>query len=91
MDRTRQLDKVDVKILQQLQANARIAMTELAEKVGLSTTPCTERVRRLEREGVIEGYHARLNPQALAGRQPAGIRGDQTVGQIRRHLRCLPP
>ena len=50
MDRTRQLDKVDVKILQQLQANARIAMTELAEKVGLSTTPCTERVRRLERE-----------------------------------------
>ena len=65
MDRTRQLDKVDVKILQQLQANARIAMTELAEKVGLSTTPCTERVRRLEREGVIEGYHARLNPQAL--------------------------
>ena len=65
MDRTRQLDKVDIKILQQLQANARIAMTELAEKVGLSTTPCTERVRRLEREGVIEGYHARLNPQAL--------------------------
>lgn len=65
IDRSRQLDKVDIKILQQLQANARIAMTELVEKVGLSTTPCTERVRRLEREGVIEGYHARLNPQAL--------------------------
>ncbi|MGL6047070.1 MAG: Lrp/AsnC family transcriptional regulator, partial [Vogesella sp.] len=57
MDKARQLDKLDIKILQHLQANARIAMTELAEKVGLSTTPCTERVRRLEREGVIEGYH----------------------------------
>ncbi len=40
-------------------------MTELAEQVGLSTTPCTERVRRLEREGVIEGYSARVNPKAL--------------------------
>ncbi|EGZ48931.1 MULTISPECIES: winged helix-turn-helix transcriptional regulator [Neisseria] len=59
------LDKTDRKILRILQQNARIPMTELAEKVGLSTTPVTERVRRLEREGVIEGYHARLNPQAL--------------------------
>ncbi|WP_107688463.1 winged helix-turn-helix transcriptional regulator [Neisseria wadsworthii] len=59
------LDKTDRKILRVLQQNARIPMTELAEKVGLSTTPVTERVRRLEREGVIEGYHARLNPQAL--------------------------
>lgn len=61
----RPLDRIDLKILQHLQENGRIAMTELAEKVGLSTTPCTERVRKLEREGVIEGYHARLNPQAL--------------------------
>lgn len=59
------LDKTDRKILRILQSNARITMTELAEKAGLSTTPVTERVRRLEREGVIEGYHARLNPQAL--------------------------
>lgn len=61
----RQLDRIDIKILHHLQENARIAMTELAEKVGLSTTPCTERVRKLEREGFIEGYHAKLNPQAL--------------------------
>lgn len=61
----RVLDKVDLKILQYLQNNGRISLTELAEKVGLSTTPCTERVRRLEREGVIEGYYARLNPQML--------------------------
>lgn len=62
---TKPLDKTDHKILRLLQANGRMAMTELAEKVGLSTTPCTERVRRLERDGVIAGYYARLNPQAL--------------------------
>lgn len=59
------LDKTDLKILRLLQQNARIPMTELAEKVGLSTTPVTERVRRLERENIISGYHARLNPHAL--------------------------
>ena len=40
-------------------------MTELAEKVGLSTTPVTERVKRLERDNIISGYHARLNPHAV--------------------------
>lgn len=61
----KQLDKTDLKILKLLQQNARIPMTELAEKVGLSTTPVTERVRRLERDHFITGYHARLNPHAL--------------------------
>lgn len=59
------LDRTDKKILKILQQNARIPMTELADKVGLSTTPVTERVRRLEREGIITGYHAHLNPHAL--------------------------
>jgi Lrp/AsnC family leucine-responsive transcriptional regulator len=40
-------------------------MTELAQQIGLSTSPCTERVRRMEREGVITGYHARIDPQAI--------------------------
>lgn len=62
----RVFDKVDLKILQILQSNGRVSLTDLAEKVGLSTTPCTERVRRLEREGVIEGYYARLNPHMLS-------------------------
>ena len=61
----RELDRIDLKILSVLQADARIAITELAEKVGLSVTPCGERVKNLEKEGVITGYHARLNPQAL--------------------------
>ena len=61
----KELDKLDRRILKVLQQQGRISMTELAEQVGLSTTPCTERVRRLEREGVIEGYSARINPKAL--------------------------
>ena len=61
----RDLDRTDLKILDLLQKNGRLTMTELAHQVGLSATPCTERVRRLERDGVIEGYYARLNPQAL--------------------------
>ncbi len=61
----RELDKIDRNILRILQEDGRISFTELGERVGLSTTPCTERVRRLEREGIIMGYHARLNPQQL--------------------------
>jgi len=61
----RDLDRIDRKILRTLQAEGRIAITELAERVGLSATPCSERVKRLERDGFILGYHARLNPHAL--------------------------
>ena len=63
--RTRELDKIDRKILRILQAEGRISFTELGERVGLSTTPCTERVRRLEREAVITGYHPHLDPAAV--------------------------
>ncbi len=61
----RPLDRTDLNILDVLQRNGRIPMTELAEAVNLSTTPCSERVKRLEREGVIQGYYARVNPAAL--------------------------
>lgn len=61
----RGLDRIDLKILDVLQREGRISMTELAGRVGLSATPCSERVRRLEREGVITGYHARVDPRAL--------------------------
>ena len=60
-----QLKRIDRNILRALQNNARISYAELARQVGLSTTPCKERVRRLEREGVIRGYQAILNPQDL--------------------------
>lgn len=59
------LDRIDRKILDILQREGRISMTVLAERIGLSTSPCSERVRRLERDGVITGYHARIDPKAL--------------------------
>jgi Lrp/AsnC family leucine-responsive transcriptional regulator len=60
-----ELDRVDRKILDILQRNGRISITDLAQEVGLSATPCAERVRRMERAGVITGYHAHLAPRAL--------------------------
>ena len=60
-----ELDRTDRKILDVLQRHGRMSMTELGSEIGLSTSPCAERVRRLERSGVITGYHARVNPQAL--------------------------
>ncbi|OHV12283.1 Lrp/AsnC ligand binding domain-containing protein [Kushneria phosphatilytica] len=63
--RARTLDRIDLDILRCLQENARISYVDLAARVGLSTTPCLERVRRLERTGVIRGYRALLDPKAL--------------------------
>ena len=61
----RKLDRIDRMILDILQKNGRIAISELAAKVNLSTTPCSERVKRLERDGIIMGYYARLNPELV--------------------------
>ncbi|CAB3907232.1 winged helix-turn-helix transcriptional regulator [Achromobacter deleyi] len=61
----RDLDRIDLKILDILQREGRISVTELAERVSLSATPCSDRVKRMEREGVITGYHARVNPASL--------------------------
>ena len=60
-----ELDRIDRRILDILQREGRISMTELGERIGLSTSPCAERVRRMERNGVITGYHARVDPKAL--------------------------
>lgn len=63
--KSRQLDRIDFKILKALQANARLTYVELAQRVGLSTTPCMERVKRLESTGYIQGYSAKLNADLL--------------------------
>ncbi|WP_395144645.1 Lrp/AsnC family transcriptional regulator [Moraxella atlantae] len=62
---TYQLDETDKKILQLLQANARISNLELAQAVNLSPTPCARRVKQLEQAGVITGYTTQINAQAL--------------------------
>ena len=59
------LDQVDRTILAELQADGRMTNVELARRVGLSAPPCLRRVRRLEEQGVIRGYHADLDPQVL--------------------------
>jgi Lrp/AsnC family leucine-responsive transcriptional regulator len=56
------LDLIDRKILAELQTNARISFAELGRRVRLSTPAVIERVKRLEEDGTIEGYHARVNP-----------------------------
>jgi Lrp/AsnC family leucine-responsive transcriptional regulator len=54
------LDAIDCRIVAELQSDARISNVELADKVGLSPSPCLRRVKRLEREGYIQGYRAAL-------------------------------
>ena len=59
------LDRIDKKILQELQKNGRISNVELSKRVGLSPTPCLERVKRLESQVVIAGYQAILDAEAV--------------------------
>jgi len=59
------LDDIDKQILRELQKEGRISNKELAERIKLTTTPTLERVRRLEREGVISGYEAKVDPHTV--------------------------
>ncbi len=59
------MDKTDRKILQVLQADARASLQDISQAVGLSSTPCWGRVKKMEEAGVIEGYTIRLNAQAI--------------------------
>jgi DNA-binding Lrp family transcriptional regulator len=60
------LDRIDIKILAELQRQGRMTVQRLAEKVGLSPRPCLERVRRLEAAGIIAGYHAVIDVERLS-------------------------
>ena len=60
-----ELDDIDKRIVAALQADGRLAMVDLADKVGLSPTPCQRRVKRLEDEGVIDRYAALVSPPSL--------------------------
>ena len=59
------LDEIDRKILAELQADGRMTNVDLAGKVGISAPPCLRRVRGLEEQGYIQGYHAEVNGRAL--------------------------
>lgn len=60
-----ELDATDKRIMHVLQAEGRISNLDLADRIGLSPTPCGRRVKRLEDAGVITGYGARINPVKL--------------------------
>ncbi len=62
---SRDLDRIDRRILEELEADGRLSIVELATRVNLTNTPCSERVRRLERSGYIDGYRANLNMPKL--------------------------
>lgn len=95
-DPTHILDRLDRHILELLQRDGRMSMTDLADAVGLTVSPCIERVKRLEREGVIQGYHARVSPAAL----DAGLlvfveismssKSERTFDEFRREILRIP-
>lgn len=58
-------DRTDRRLLEALQGDARLTTAQLAEQVSLSTSPCWRRIKALEENGVIRGYHARLDAQRL--------------------------
>jgi Lrp/AsnC family transcriptional regulator, leucine-responsive regulatory protein len=68
------LDAVNLRLLSELQANARLSLAELGRRVGLSSPAVAERLQRLEQEEVILGYRAELNPRALGFTLTAVIR-----------------
>jgi Lrp/AsnC family leucine-responsive transcriptional regulator len=93
---TKQLNRIDRNILRILQADGRTSYAELSRQIGLSTTPCIERVKRLEKSGVIRGYQAVLDPDYL----DAGLvvfvqirlnRTSQDIfAEFKRHAAALP-
>ncbi|MDJ1136019.1 Lrp/AsnC family transcriptional regulator [Streptomyces iconiensis] len=60
------MDEIDLSILRELQSDGRLSNQELAQRVGLSASPCMRRVRQLEKDGVIQGYRAVIDPAAVA-------------------------
>ena len=60
------LDAIDLRILHEIQRDGRITKLALAERVGLSPTPCWVRLRRLEKAGIVSGYHARVAIRMIA-------------------------
>ena len=59
------LDRIDIKILAQLQADSSMTNVQLAEAVGLSASPCLQRVKRLENAGYLQSYKAQINISKL--------------------------
>jgi len=82
------LDKFDIQILEELQADARLTNAELAQRVGLSAAPCWRRVRALEQAGYIKGYHAEIDRHRIGLGVLAFVRLDanRNTGELTREM-----
>ncbi|MDB5846306.1 MAG: AsnC family transcriptional regulator, partial [Rhodoferax sp.] len=82
------LDKFDIAILNELQANGRLTNADLAQRVGLSAAPCWRRVRALEESGYILGYHAEIDRQKIGLGVLAFVRidADRNTGDVLREM-----
>lgn len=95
MEFTMPLDRIDARILAELQRDGRRAVVDLAQDVGLSPTPCARRIRMLESSGVIQGYAAVVDPARLGLRVQAFIQvklqqhTDEIVARFERELEAL--
>jgi Lrp/AsnC family transcriptional regulator, leucine-responsive regulatory protein len=78
------LDDTNLRLLAELQSDARLSLAELGRRIGLSPPAVADRLTRLEREGVILGYHARLDPRALGLALTAVIRVKPGPRQLHR-------
>ena len=77
-----ELDPVNIRVLEELQRDPRLTMSELGRRVGMSSPAVTERVRRLEEAGVIRGYRLEVNPVALGLPITVYIRIRPSPGQL---------
>ena len=79
-----EIDPVNIRVLEELQRDPRLTMSELGRRIGMSSPAVTERVRRLEETGVIRGYRLELNPVALGLPIAAYVRIRPNPGQLPR-------
>jgi Lrp/AsnC family leucine-responsive transcriptional regulator len=90
-------DRMDARLLAELQRDGRRSVVDIAEEVGLSGTPCARRIRQLEQQGVIQGYTAIVDPVRLGLKVQAFVQvrlerhTDDNVAQFRRELSALEP
>jgi Lrp/AsnC family leucine-responsive transcriptional regulator len=82
------LDDTNRALLAELQADARLSLAELGRRVGLSSPAVAERLQRLERGGVITGYHATVDPSAVGFALSAVVRVRPAPGQLRNVAEC---
>ena len=79
---SQEIDAVNIRMLEELQRDPRLTMSELGRRIGMSSPAVTERVRRLEEAGVIQGYRLELNPTALGLPIAAYVRIRPNPGQL---------